>query len=146
MRPDDALKCRIDLVKAYCDTAKSYVQLSTGALFLPLVFTQAIFGKETGEQGLGSHGTPVSLIISWACFLISIGCGVLYQWLAIRLVWDELHAVGRTRENARDPGFRTSWWIPSFAGLNRSIFYGAMVAFFFFGAFCFVLFAWGRIR
>jgi hypothetical protein len=49
----------------------------------------------------------------WSCFLISVGCGLLYQWLAIRLVWDELHAGNRTRENARNPGFRTTWWIPS---------------------------------
>ena len=146
MNPDDVFKSRIDLMKAYCDTAKSYVQLSTGALVLPLLFTQAIFGKQTGEQGLAAQGIPLSLRACWGCFLVSIGCGLLYQWLAIRLVWDELHALNRTRENAGDPGFRTTWWIPSFARLNRSSLYGAMVAFFFAGAFCFVLFAASRIR
>jgi hypothetical protein len=84
MESGDVFKCRIDLMRAYCDTAKSYIQLSTGALVLPLVFTQTIYGKHSGENGLGAQGIPLSLIACWGSFLLSVGCGVLYQWLAIR--------------------------------------------------------------
>jgi len=66
----DELKFRVELIKAFCDTAKSYVQISAAALALPLVFTQMILGKTATEQGLLSLGVPWTLKISWIAFLV----------------------------------------------------------------------------
>lgn len=142
----DEFKSRMDLMRAFCDTAKTYIQISSAALALPLVFTQAILGKETAERGLRAVGVPSALILSWIFFFLAIVFGLVYQWLAIRLVWDELHRVQITEQKAAEPGFRTTWWVPQLRWLNRSIFYGGMVVFFLLGAFLFGAFAYCTLR
>ena len=142
----DEFKSRVDLMKAFCDTAKTYIQISFAALALPMVFTQAILGKETAERGLRAVGVPCGLILAWIFFLLAIAFGLGYQWLAIRLVWEELHRVQITDQKAAEPGFRTTWWVPQFRWLNRSILYGGMVVFFYLGAILFVAFAAGTLR
>ncbi len=142
----DEFKSRVDLMKAFCDTAKTYIQISFAALALPMVFTQAILGKETAERGLRAVGVPCGLILAWIFFLLAIAFGLGYQWLAIRLVWDELHRAQITDQKAAEPGFRTTWWVPQFRWLNRSILYGGMVVFFYLGAALFVAFAAGTLR
>ena len=58
MQPDDVLKCRIDLMKAYCDTAKSYVQLSTGApCSSPRVYTSDIWEADWRARTRGTGST-----------------------------------------------------------------------------------------
>jgi hypothetical protein len=78
-------------------------------------------------------GLPWTLYASWMAFLASIALSLLYQWLAIRLIWDELHLENRTLKNAADAGFRSTWWVPTFVWLNRSLLYGAMVICLFIG-------------
>ncbi len=134
-------KCRTELMKAFCDTAKNYVQLSSAGLALPLVFTQAMFGRDVAERGfLGSENSQ-TLMLAWLSFLLAIGFGVAYQWLAIRKVWDTLHKDHKTAETEEEWGHRDTWWVPQFKKLNRSVLYGAMVVFFYLGAILFVVFA-----
>ena len=142
----DELKSRMDLIKAYCETAKTYIQISSAALALPLVFNQAILGKEAAEKGLGAVGVPCSLVLAWISFLLAIGFGLAYQWLAIRLMWDELHRAQITDQNIAKPGFRTTWWVPQLRWLNRSILYGCMLGFFYLGAILCVVFAAHALR
>jgi hypothetical protein len=143
---EDALKVRFEIVKSFGDTVKSYIQISSAALALPLVFTQAIFGKIADERGLRSVGVPYTIYVAWFCFLIAIGCGLLYQWLSVRRVWDDLHNMQRTAQNADRPGFRSTWWVMHFDQFNLSLVYGGMVFFFFSGAVFFVIFSISVIK
>ena len=121
----DKMKCSIDVMKAYCDTAKSYVQIASAGLAAPLVFTQTILGKEVAEKGLGAAGVPPSLLVSWSFFLTTVVSGLIYQWLAIRLASNDLD-----KQESK---------------VSRSIPYGIMVGSFMAGAFFFVVFAWQRL-
>ncbi len=107
-------KSRADLTKAFCETAKSYIQISSAALALPIVFSQAMLGKEATESGLQAVGVPCTLVLA-------IGFGLAYQWLAIRRMWDKLHRDHLTKENAAEWGFRITPWVPQFSRLNRSL-------------------------
>ena len=142
----EEFKARIEVTKAFCDSAKTYIQISSAALALPLLFTQAILGKQVAEEGLGY--VPYSLRVSWLFFALSILCATLYQWLATRRLWDELHLVHRTDQNASEPGYRRTWWIfqeEQLRHLNLSAIYGLMVLLFVLGGISFVVFAGGRI-
>lgn len=138
---EEELKMRFDVVKAFGDTAKSYIQISSAALAIPLLFTQAIFGKNAAEQGLRSVGVPFTVYGSLFCFVLAILAGLIYQWASVRRVWDDLHEMQRTPENANKPGFRETWWVAHFPNFNLSIPYGLMVFFFFWGAALFAVFA-----
>ena len=139
-------KSRTELTKAFCDAAKTYIQISSAALALPLLFTQALFGKNIAEAGLQASGLPWSLIGAWVCFLLAIAFGLSYQWLATRRLWDQLHSDHITPENAKQWGFRATPTIPTFEGVNRSFLYGAMVGFFYLGAILFVVFAANAVQ
>ena len=138
---EDELKVRFDVVKAFGDTANSYIQISTAALAIPLLFTQAIFGENAAKQGLRSVGVPYTVYGSWFCFVVAIALGVLYRWASVRRVWDDLHNMQRTTENTDRPGFRIMSWVIHFPDFNLSILYGGMMFFFFFGALLFAVFA-----
>ncbi|MGH9774382.1 MAG: hypothetical protein ACRD50_05480 [Candidatus Acidiferrales bacterium] len=142
----EEFKSRVDLMKAFCETAKTYIQISSAALALPILFTQALLGKEAAERGLRTVGVPSSLVLAWISFLLAVGFGLLYQWLAIRLMWDELHRVQIAHQNITKPGFRTTWWVPQLRWLNRSLLYGCMLVFFYVGGILFVVFATHAIR
>ena len=118
LTPGDELRLKLDVVKAFGETAKSYIQISSAALALPLLFTQAILGKNAAENGLRSVGVPLTLYGAWGAFLFSIGFGLIYQWSSIRRVWDELHEMQITDQNVNDPGFRRTSWV----GLIQPIF------------------------
>jgi len=116
----EEFKSKLEITKAFCDTAKSYIQISAAALALPIVFTQALLGKEAAEKGIRAVGLPCSLVLSWISFLLAIGLGLAYQWLAIRALWDEIHRVQFTDERASQRGFRITGLIPQFRDFNRS--------------------------
>jgi hypothetical protein len=156
MKPDDAekpallsdrmsyadfFKSRTELTKIFCETAKSYIQISSAALALPLLFSQAIFGESVAKQGFQAGRAIWILFAAWLSFLLSIGFGLLYQWLITRKLWDTLHRHHLTEENANEWGFRITPWVWQLERVNRSAFYGAMIAFFYLGAILFVLFA-----
>jgi hypothetical protein len=41
----DEFKAKLEMTKAFCDTAKGYAQISSAGLALPLLFQQAMLGK-----------------------------------------------------------------------------------------------------
>ncbi len=67
------------IMTLYIDSAKTYVQLSTGVLALSITFVQKILG---GDPPL--RNPPWLALGSWIAFLIAIGGGALYQYLAIK--------------------------------------------------------------
>ena len=141
---DDEFKAKLEMTKAFCDTAKSYVQISSAGLALPVLFTQMIVGKTRSEQGLGViHWT---LAGSWVLFLVSIGCGLVYQWLAMRRLWDQYHGGHRTLENMKEPGYRLTKGILQTGKMNLSWVWLGMTGGFFTGAICFVLYAAALLR
>lgn len=142
----DFFASRTELTKAFCDSAKSYIQISSATLALPLLFTQAMLGKAAAESGLEAFDLRVPwLVLAWLSFLSAIGFGLFYQWLPVRRLWDQLHKDHITDANKDRWGFKRTPGIPQFNWLNRSILYGGMVASFFLGAIFFVLFAFGVI-
>jgi len=136
---DEEFKAKLEMTKAFCDTAKSYVQISSAGLAVPLLFVQMIFGKTRSEAGF--LAVPWSLAASWVLFLASIGCGLIYQWLAIRRLWDQYHGGHRTEENMREPGYRLTKGIMQTGNMNLSWYWLGMTGGFFAGAVCFVLYA-----
>ena len=63
----------------YIDNVKSYIQISVGALILPITFIREL----TGNDDSPIH-VDVFIKLSWASFLLAIAFGLLYQWLAVR--------------------------------------------------------------
>jgi hypothetical protein len=115
----EEFKAKLEMTKAFCDTAKGYVQISSAGLALPLLFQQAMLGKVRSENGLlGS--LPWELIASWVLFLIAILCGLLYQWQSVRRLWDQYHMGNRTPENKDEPGYRITPGVVKFEKLNLS--------------------------
>jgi hypothetical protein len=142
MEYGDFFKTRLEVTKAYSEGAKGFVQLSSAALALPLVFTQTILGKDVADKGLpGLDGIVLwTLGLAWASFFFAIVCGSFYLWLAPRRMWDDLH---RNPEHfVRYSHLFIKWPTGrTFDDLNRSIPYGFMIAFFCAGALGFVLYA-----
>jgi hypothetical protein len=132
-------KARIEIIKNFSDTAKTYIQISSAGLAIPVVFTQALLGKTAAEQGLAAEGPPLVLWFMWGCFLVSIFWGLVYQWLINRRLWDNLHA---PLDDAvkREWGAGRSSWMPHFDKFDRSIPYGLMIGFFWVGGLLFVWF------
>jgi hypothetical protein len=104
------------IMKAYIDSAKNFVQLSTGALVLSVTFHQQVLG-ESGRVKMDG-----ALLASWGAFVLAIGCGAFYQYLAIK------YLDART-ESAGKPGP-----IPERLRENPGIVFGAMLVLFFAGA------------
>jgi hypothetical protein len=144
--PEDALKTRFEIVKSFGETAKNYIQISSAGLALPLFFTQAIFGKRA-DNGLIHIGSPGFLYVAWFCFLLAIGCGLVYQWLSVRRVWDDFHKMTWTEEKKDAPGHRVSKLIlQTDDKMNLSYLYVGMVGFFSVGVVMFVWFAATTLR
>ena len=135
---DEEFKAKLEMTKAFCDTAKSYVQISSAGLALPLLFQEAMLGKVRSDNGLlGSFHWE--LIPSWALFLIAIVCGLLYQWLSMRRLWDQYHMGNRTRDNMHEPGYRITPRLLKIDKLNLSWIWLGMMGTFYLGAVFFVI-------
>jgi ABC-type dipeptide/oligopeptide/nickel transport system permease component len=145
----DFFKSRMDVTKAFCETAKLYIQLSTAALALPLLFTQTIMGKDAADKGLQTTGAGAwTLAVAWLSFLLAVAFGSLYQWLVIRGMWNDLHYNKFHQAAYRGffhSGFRNTAWVPQLNKHNRSIWYGLMLGFFYLGAVFFVIYAANRL-
>jgi len=48
---DEEFKAKLEMTKAFSDTAKSYVQISSAALALPLLLNEALLGKSGSDNG-----------------------------------------------------------------------------------------------
>lgn len=132
------------MTKAFCDTAKNYVQISSAALALPLLFTQAMLGKSASD--LGIRHAPGSLVTAWILFGTTIVFGLTYKWLSVRRVWDQFHETYRTTKNAQRPGYRRTWWIIKLGDVNLAFFWFPMVCSFYAGIGFFIYFAADCIR
>lgn len=76
---------RLEIIKAYIDGAKSFINLCSAGLILPLVLTTDVMGLFNDTQEL-SLFVLVFISISWLSFLVSIGSGVLYQYTAVKFI------------------------------------------------------------
>jgi hypothetical protein len=136
---DEEFKANLEMTKAFCDTAKGYVQISAAGLAVPLILSQAIHGEGQGKTALAD--IPWSLLGCWAMFLVSICCGLLYQWLAVRRLWDQYHGGHRTIENMNEPGYRLSKGVMQTGSLNLSWIWMGMTLGLALGALSFVIYS-----
>ena len=68
------------MMSSYVDTAKTYSQLSLGALVLSVTFIEKVVGTKLNE-GVGAF-----LVIAWISWLASALAGAVYQYLAARFL------------------------------------------------------------
>lgn len=66
----------------FIENAKTYVQLSTGALVLTVTFLHDILGVPKDQK----VPTDVWLVLSWISFLVAILSGAYYQYLETKFV------------------------------------------------------------
>src|SRR5690242_19668596 len=68
------------VMSMFTDNAKTYVQLSSGALAFSITFVHEVLGIPKDQ--------PVTLdrwtMASWIAFLVAIGAGSFYQYLAVK--------------------------------------------------------------
>ncbi|MCD9186990.1 MAG: hypothetical protein LUM44_11195 [Pyrinomonadaceae bacterium] len=74
------LENEFKIMTLFIDNAKTYTQLAGAGLALSVVFIQQVFGLKPGVP----MPLDKTLVASWACFLLSIGAGVYYQYLAVK--------------------------------------------------------------
>ncbi len=78
----DEFEREYKLAGLFIENAKTYVQLSTGALVLQITFLHEILGIPQGQK------IPADwlLILSWIFFLAGILAGAYYQYLTSKFV------------------------------------------------------------
>ncbi len=74
------------IMNLFIDNAKTYVQLSIGALVLSVTFLRDVLGAPEGNR----LPVPPLLAVSWACFLLAVLAGAFYQYHAVKFI--ELHS------------------------------------------------------
>lgn len=70
------------IMAAYTDTAKTYTQLSLGALVLSVTFIEKVLG-ESGRISL-----HYLLVLAWIFWLSAALSGAFYQYLAVKFLED----------------------------------------------------------
>jgi hypothetical protein len=105
------------IMTLYVDSAKTYVQLSTGVLALSITFIEKVLGGP-----LPIRNPRWLLLGSWIAFLIAIGGGALYQYVAVKYLDAKSDAPGA-------PGM-----LPHRLVDEPGIVYGVMVVAFYVGA------------
>ena len=73
-----ARKVDFEIVKAYIESAKSFVQLSSAGLVAPIALKQVWSSSNGSKFLLGKFGL-VSMVLSCSLFFLSIGAGALFQ-------------------------------------------------------------------
>jgi len=79
------LSATIRIVDAYRESAKTFIQLSSAGMAAPFFLIDKV--KHLSERGVqpgAGHVLPLLLDLSWACFLISIACGAMFQYVGIK--------------------------------------------------------------
>ena len=126
---DNGFEREYKVMGVFIDNAKTYVQLSAGALLLTITFMHEILGIPR-EQKL-----PMDcwMILSWWCFLLAIVSGALYQYFAAKfLEWKS----GVPRSHPSWPRYLIEHpWLP----------YGVMLLAFYCGGLCFTIAAVRRL-
>jgi hypothetical protein len=109
----------LKVMKMYSDNASLYIKLSTAALALTAVFPEKVMKLKPDAAVLDSW-----TIIVWAGFLVAIGAGAFYQYLA-----------GKYMENLLPEGASFSFfnklseWCGLIYGVMLLSFYGSAVLF-----------------
>ena len=119
--PENEKALYAEIMKAYIDTAKGFTQLSAAALLLPIVFFRQLLAFDPAKP----LKADTILLLTWLCFLLAIGCGLLYQYLAVKYL------------SARF--WRADWETAGWLVKNPGYAYGCMLLTFFLGASLFVL-------
>ena len=82
------------VIGLFIENAKTYVQLSIGALILSVTFLHEVVGAPPNQR----LQVPWLLIVSWSFFLMAILTGAFYQYHAVKYI--ELNS---------DVGYNPSW-------------------------------------
>lgn len=90
----------MSMMKGYIDTTKGVMQLALASLMLPIFFLRQIVGVSKGES-LAAH-INFTLIGSWLLLLISVGLGLIYQFIASNRIEQKLDG---TWKASRLPSF-----------------------------------------
>lgn len=72
------------IISMFSENAKTYTQTSMAALILPITFIRQVLGV-TAEKPIKDY-LSWPLVSSWLLFLIAIASGLLYQYIAVKLV------------------------------------------------------------
>lgn len=74
----------VQMMKAYAEVSKTYVQLAVGSLVLPLTFIKDLLNVKQGSplQPLINN----YLLWGWGMLLVCIATGMLYQVIAARRI------------------------------------------------------------
>lgn len=102
----------------WIEGARNYATTASAALGLTVVFKEKILGVT------GRARTTSVLISSWAAYILTVGCSILYQWIAV-------HHIISLRENPlshEDPPFYPFTW------LSPHFIYGLMMVCFYVGS------------
>jgi energy-coupling factor transporter transmembrane protein EcfT len=118
------------IMSMFSDNAKTYTQVSIAALILPITFIRQVLGV-TAEKPIKDY-LSWPLIASWLIFLIAIASGLLYQYIAVKLV----EACFEKSDNFYG-GMK--WFID-----RPEKVYATMMISFYVAAFLFVIAAWVR--
>ena len=116
------------IVGMFTDNAKMYIQLSGAALGLSITFVRQIQGVAEGKP------LPFNrlVIASWVAFLLTIGVGAFYQYVAVSYL-----GLRKATEEMKGYVSRSDWLVREMFVLQR-----VMLASFYMGA---VLFTAGAI-
>jgi hypothetical protein len=125
----DSFEREYKVMGVFIDNAKTYVQLSAGALVLSVTFLHEILGVPKDLK----VPTDISLILSWWSFLVAIVFGALYQYYAAKfLEWKS----GLSRTHRNWPKWLVEHpWPP----------YMIMLIAFYFGGVCFTISAMRKL-
>ena len=118
------------IINMFSEKAKTYTQVSIAGLILPINFIRQVLGV-TQEKAIKEYLTW-PLVLSWLLFLIAIATGLLYQYIAVKLIEARF-------ENWADFYGGLKWFID-----RPDKIYAAMMIAFYVGALLFVLAALGR--
>jgi hypothetical protein len=71
-----------EIIKAYIDTTKSIVQLSSAGLVLPLTLKTAFLVSTGSFNSL----ERASIVFSWVSFLLAIAAGTFYSYVSVKYI------------------------------------------------------------
>ena len=90
-----------EIITLYIDTAKTFLNLSSGALALTIILRKDISGT--------AAGTPVGnmMLAAWIFYLLTIGFSALYQYFGVKFLdtfSSSEHEVGICQYFEKKPG------------------------------------------
>ena len=80
MTPAERLEEERKIMAAYSETARTYAQLSVGALVLSVTFYEKVLGQTR------QIAADPALLVAWLAWLAAALAGAFYQYLAVRFL------------------------------------------------------------